>query len=380
MVMGLPIKRIRRVIQAGRSIANAVHLLHDGVEAIPAMLAAIRAAEHEVLLEMYWFGSDATGMRFTEALTERAKAGVCVRVIYDAVGSLDTDLRMFDGLRAAGAGVYEFNPVAPWRARFRLRAINRRDHRKLLVCDGHVAYTGGLNLGDPWAPKNEGGQAFRDDVVEVRGEAALELRALFYRTYPDRPLAIPMPPRLDERTEVTVLASDLWAERRGIYDGYLNAIARASREVVIANSYFIPKRRVLRALARASSRGVRVRVLVPRATDVRVARLASQHLYERLLEDGVEIYEWLGGILHSKSAVVDDEWCTIGSFNFDARSIHNNLELNLAIRSRVVARTLRERLDLDFAEAERVTLAHWQKRGLFERFMQWLFYMFRWAL
>lgn len=380
MVMAMPTPGVRRAIQAGRSIANALRLLHDGVEAIPAMLEAIAAARHELLLEMYWFGSDATGMRFATALMERAKAGVCVRVIYDAVGSLDTDLRMFDQMRAAGVGVHEFNPVAPWRARFRLRAINRRDHRKLLVCDGHVAFTGGLNLGDPWAPKHEGGQAYRDDVVEVRGEAALELRALFYRTYPERPIAIPMPPRLDERTEVTVLASELWSERRGIYDGYLNAIARASREVVIANSYFIPKRRVLRALARATSRGVRVRVLVPRATDVRVARLASQHLYERLLGDGVEIYEWLGGILHAKSAVVDDEWCTIGSFNFDARSIQNNLELNVAIRSRNVARALRERLDQDFAEAERVTLAAWQKRGLGERFLQWLLYLFRWAL
>jgi cardiolipin synthase len=150
--------------------------------------------------------------------------------------------------------------------------------------------------------------------------------------------------------------------------------------VVIANSYFIPQRRVLRALARAVSRGVRVRVLVPRATDVRMARLASQHLYERLLRDGVEIYEWLGGVLHSKSAVVDDEWCTIGSFNFDARSIHNNLELNVAVRSRNVARALRERLDQDFAEAERVTLEDVQRRGVFERLLQYFFYALRWLL
>jgi cardiolipin synthase len=380
MLKGIPVPRVRRAVLAGRSTVNAVRLLHDGIDAIPAMLEAIAAAEHEILLEMYWFGSDRTGRRFADALMARAKAGVCVRIIYDAVGSIETDLRMFDTLRSAGASVYEYNPVAPWRARFRLRAINRRDHRKLLVCDGLVAYTGGLNLGDPWAPKSEGGLGYRDDVVEVRGEGALELRTLFYRTFPELPRAMPMPSPPASRTEVTVLASDLWAERRGIYDGYLNAIARASREVVIANSYFIPKRRVLRALARAVSRGVRVRVLVPRATDVRMARLASQHLYERLLRDGVEIYEWLGGVLHSKSAVVDDEWCTIGSFNFDARSIHNNLELNVAVRSRNVARALRERLDQDFAEAERVTLEDVQRRGVFERLLQYFFYALRWLL
>jgi cardiolipin synthase len=371
---------VRKAVLAGRSDRNHVRLLHDGAEAIPAMLAAIAGAREEVLVEMYWFGSDRTGRAFATALIARARTGVRVHILYDAVGSIESDDRMFDDLRDAGASVYEYNPVAPWRARFKLHLINRRDHRKLVVVDGRVAYTGGLNLGDPWAPISEGGLGYRDDVLEVRGTAALELRALFYRAFPVRPRPIALPTLPDTHTEVTVLATDYWVERRGIYDGYLNAIARAEREVVIANSYFIPKKRVIRALGRAVDRGVRVRVLLPGPTDVQIARLASQHLYERLLRAGVEIYEWRAGILHAKSAVVDDQWCTTGSFNFDARSLHNNLELNLAVNCPEVAKALRERLDQDFAEADRVTMETVRGRSLLLRLLQYFFYALRWLL
>lgn len=360
---------------------NRVRLLHDGEQAFPAMLDAIHGAEREILLEMYWFGSDRTGRRFAEALMERARAGVCVRVTYDAVGSIEASDSMFDEMRAAGVEIHEFNPIAPWRVRFSFGRINQRDHRKLLVVDARIGITGGLNLGDPWAPRSEGGDGFRDDAIEVVGSAAQELRALFYRTFPDRPdVVFPPQPLDDGETAVTVLASDHWEERRNIYDNYLNAIARASSEIIITNSYFIPARRVRRALARAAERGVRVRVLVPRDSDVRVTQLASRRLYERLLEDGIEIYEWRGGILHSKTALVDDSWCTVGSFNFDARSIHNNLELNIAVRDDTVNRALRTRVEFDMKDAIRVDLATFRKRGAFTKLLERFVYMFRWLL
>jgi len=360
---------------------NRVRLLHDGEQAFPAMLDAIQGAQREILLEMYWFGSDRTGRRFAEALMERARAGVCVRVTYDAVGSIEASESMFDEMRAAGVEVHEFNPIAPWRVRFSFGRINQRDHRKLLVVDARIGIAGGLNLGDPWAPRSEGGDGFRDDAIEVVGSAAQELRALFYRTFPERPDVVFPPEPLDEgETAVSVLASDHWEERRNIYDNYLNAIARASREIVITNSYFIPARRVRRALGRAVDRGVRVRVLVPRDSDVRVTQLASRHLYERLLGDGIEIYEWRGGILHSKTALVDDSWCTVGSFNFDARSIHNNLELNIAVRDQAVNSALRTRVEFDMKDAIRVDLASFRKRGVFTKLLERFVYMFRWLL
>jgi cardiolipin synthase len=366
--------------RAPRFTHNRVRLLHDGAQAFPAMLDAIAKAKREILLEMYWFGSDITGRRFAEALIEKARAGVCVRVTYDAVGSIDASTVVFDMMREAGIEVHEFNPIAPWRVRFSFARINQRDHRKLLVVDAVVGITGGLNLGDPWAPREEGGLGFRDDAIEVVGSAAQELRALFYRTFPKPPRVVFPPEPLDGETAVSVLANDHWEERRGIYDGYLNAIARASREIIITNSYFIPALRVRRALARAVSRGVRVRVLVPRDSDVRLTQLASRHLYERLLADGIEIYEWRGGILHSKTALVDDSWCTVGSFNFDARSIHNNLELNIAVRDRAVNQALRTRVEIDLKDAICVELATFKKRGALTKMLERFVYAFRWLL
>lgn len=374
-------RRLRRYrAHAAHPIHSRVQLLHDGAEALPAMLALIHEAQQEVLLEMYWFGSDRTGRRFADALMARARAGICVRVTYDAIGSLEAGTAMFDEMREAGVEVHEYHPIAPWRTRFSFSRINQRDHRKLLVVDGQRAITGGFNLGDPWAPKEEGGQGFRDDGITIIGSAALELRALFYRTFPAAPIALVLPPMPKGNAEVTVLASDLHAERRDIYDGYINAIARATTDITITNSYFIPARRVRRALARAVLRNVRVRVVMPRDTDVKLAQLASRHLYTRLLRDGVELFEWAGGILHSKTAVIDDDWCTVGSFNFDARSIYNNLELNVAVVSREVNAALRKRVEQDIAASVKIELHAWLKRSWFIRMIERFVYAFRWLL
>jgi cardiolipin synthase len=373
-------ERVRRVPRTGRSTHNRVRLLHDGAQALPAMLAAIASAKEEVLLEMYWFGSDKTGRKFADALIERAKAGVCVRVIYDALGSIEAGVAMFDEMQARGVEVFEFNPLAPWRKHFRFARINNRDHRKLLVIDGMLAITGGFNLGDPWAPRDQGGQGWRDDGVEIHGSAALSMRALFYRTFPARPIALTPKLYNEGATEITVLASEYHAERRDIYDGYINAIARATRDIVITNSYFIPARRVRHALARAVTRNVRVRVLMPRDTDVKLAQLASRNLYTRLLKDGIELYEWAGGILHSKTAVIDDHWSTVGSFNFDARSIYNNLELNVAMVCRDVNAALRKRIESDLEQSVKIELAQWQKRSWFLRLIERFVYAFRWLL
>ncbi|MBC7174031.1 MAG: cardiolipin synthase B, partial [Polyangiaceae bacterium] len=134
---------------------NRVTLLRDAEEGFPAMLAAIAGAKSEILLEMYWFGSDRTGRRFAEALALRAQQGVKVSVIYDAVGSIEADDAMFVELEAAGCEVHQYNPIAPWRQRFRFDLVNRRDHRKMLIIDNQVGFTGGLNLADPWAPESE---------------------------------------------------------------------------------------------------------------------------------------------------------------------------------------------------------------------------------
>ena len=198
---------------------DAVRLLRDGVEAFPAMLAAIAGAEHEILLEMYSVGNDVLGARFRDALVERAIAGVRVKVIYDSVGSLDLTPEWWRPLAAAGGRVFEYHAISPLDVRFKLDRIERRDHRKLLVIDGYAGFTGGINLAALWLPREEGGAGWRDDMVEVRGDAAEELRTLFYKTWrkvSDDPLPLDVRPLARERTKpVWVLASQWRALRSG---------------------------------------------------------------------------------------------------------------------------------------------------------------------
>lgn len=344
------------------------------------MLAAIGGAQREVLLEMYWFASDGTGRHFAQALMERARAGVCVRVTYDAVGSFEASEAMFNEMRAAGCEVFVYHPIRPWRGRFSFAGINRRNHRKLLVVDGDCAITGGINLGDPWAPAEQNGGGFRDDAIEVIGPAARDLRVLFYRSFPAAPIALLHPPPEEGDCDVTVLASDLRRERRGIRQGYLRAISGSEQDIVITNSYFIPDRLVRKALARAVKRGVRVRVLMPRDSDVLVTQLASRALYTRLLRVGVELYEWGQGVLHSKTAVVDERWCTVGSFNFDYRSVRLNLEVNVVVRSEQVNAALRRQVERDLQASHQIQPDHWRKRGLLDRLLEGVAYLFRWLL
>jgi cardiolipin synthase A/B len=290
---------------------NHVRFLHDGGECFPAMLDAIACAEREILLEMYWFDSDSTGRRFADALSERARAGVRVHVIYDAFGSIGADASMFDAMRAAGCRVFEYHPVVPWRSRFRLGKINNRDHRKMLIVDGCVGFTGGVNLCDLWAAQDEGGGGFRDDMVRIEGPAVTDMRALFFRTYrvvhgADEYSTLPGPKR-SGGLAVAVLANDGFRERRRIRRVYLSEIVRAKREIVIVNAYFIPDRHIRAALRQAAERGVEIRVLLPVESDVPAVRYATRKLYTWMMERGIRIYEWGQSVLHSKTAVIDGE-------------------------------------------------------------------------
>ena len=210
---------------------NRVTLLHDGVQCYPAMLEAIAAAEREVLLEMYWFGSDRTGWRFAEALMEKARAGIPVDVIYDAVGSIEADGALFDALRDAGCRVLEYNPIAPWRQRFRLGVVNNRNHRKMLIVDRKIGFTGGVNIGDPWAPEEEGGEGWRDDMIRIEGPAVEFMRRIFLHGW--KSTVGGTPPR----------ASEPPAEE--LEDGEADARVR-----VLANHYFGERRAIRRAHVR----------------------------------------------------------------------------------------------------------------------------------
>jgi cardiolipin synthase len=359
---------------------DEVCLLRDGNEAYPTMLTAIAAAEREVLLEMYWVSPDAVGLAFLDALAARARAGVRVRVIYDAVGSISITPGFWASLVRAGGEIVPFHSVFPIRNTLTLDMLERRDHRKLLVVDGKIGFTGGINMSRQWLPTEEGGDGWRDDMVGVRGEVAHELRALFYDTWRRATLSMPpndlRPVRRRRSRRVFVLANP-WRKRRDVRREYLRRIYFAKRRIDIANPYFVPNRSVRGALVHAAKRGVKVRVLVPERGDVRIVQFAVEAFFEHFLKNQIEIYMLPNRVMHAKTAIIDDAFATIGSYNLDERSWRKNLEVNLAIEDEAFARHVRESFDQDCNIARKVEIGEWRERPTARRAMEWIAYGLR---
>jgi cardiolipin synthase len=359
---------------------NLVRLLRDGRQVFPVMLEAIAHAEREVLLEMYWFQGDKAGQLFIDALAEKARQGVDVRVSFDAIGSIGAPWSMWDPLREAGGQVVEFSPLSPLRRRFRFKALNHRDHRKILVVDEKVGITGGMNIGDPWLPVELGGEDWRDDAIEVRGPAARDLRSLFFETW-RREGKTPPPPgvrRLSRRVSgrVVVLANQ-HGPKRSIRNIYLKGIRHAKQRIDIINPYFLPGPILLAAIRAARRRGVDVRILIPGINDVWVVSMAMSSIIGRLLESNVRVFAYQGRVLHAKTAVFDEKVSTIGTYNLDPRSRRYNRECNIAVNDAAFTRAVRASFDEDLKSATEVSLATWKAQPLLHRFLAWLACLFR---
>lgn len=356
--------------------ANHVRLLRDGAEAYPAMLSAIAAARVEVLLEIYWIGRDAIGERFREALVERARAGVRVLVTYDAIGSLGIGPEWWAPLVGAGGDVREFAPVFPLRTGFRSAHVALCDHRKILVADGEVGFTGGINIAEPWLPTDARQPAWRDDAIEVRGPAAADLRAVFYggwRGLGGEPPKGESPASVRSAGARVCVIENRIGRRpdRAIRRAYLLAVRRSRRSVDIAAAYFLPGPRMLHALRRAAERGVRVRVLIPQRSDVRVVDLATSSIMGRLLGSGVRVFAYEARTLHAKTAVVDEIFVTIGSHNLDELSLRLNRECNVAIADPAFARIVEASFERDLEDARELDLASWKERPYWLRAAGW---------
>jgi cardiolipin synthase A/B len=359
--------------------SNQVRLLRDGVAAFPAMLDAIARAKKEVLLEMYWVGADRVGTRFRAALEERARAGVCVRVLFDAIGSLETPATFWTPLVAAGAEVQEFSPISPFKRPFHLERVAHRDHRKVLVVDAEVGFAGGINIGEHWAPLEAPETAWRDDDVEIRGPAARALRAAFYDVWRRAGRRSPRDVAAgnEERSGVRILTNRIEQRpNRTIRRAYLLGVRRATATIDIANAYFLPDIRFLHALRRAAGRGVRVRLLVPEHSDVRIVGLAMDSLYGRLLADGVSVYAYLPRVLHAKTAIFDGRFTMIGSHNLDAASSRFNLECNVVVDSAEFASIVRESFEKDVHDARELDLDAWRSRPSWLRLLGWFAALF----
>ncbi|MGE3545623.1 MAG: phosphatidylserine/phosphatidylglycerophosphate/cardiolipin synthase family protein, partial [Kofleriaceae bacterium] len=335
--------------------ACEVTVLRDGEQTFPAMLEKLAAAKRSILLETYILAGDRTGNRFKSVLIERARAGVEIKIIYDAVGSLGLSDDWVEGLRAAGCEVIDFNPIAPWRRRFRL---SHRDHRKVVVVDHEVAFTGGLNIADDYASIAEGGRGWHDMHCRVTGPIVQDLARMFRRTWlraggkPFAPIP-PAPPTLTTGGSYVRLLDNTRRRSRGtIRRAYLHVMRAARRSVLIENAYFLPDRGVRATMVRAVRRGVDVRVIVPGHSDVRLVEWASLYVLRRLSRLGVKLFRWRGPMMHAKTAVVDDTWSTIGSYNFDAQSRFSNLEVTVEILDPEVATTLSRQFERDAANSD----------------------------
>ncbi len=357
-----------------------VTVLRDGAQTYPAMLAAIAAARVSICLEVYILTPDAMGDRFKAALIERAKAGVAVRVMYDAVGSLTLADGWLDGLRAVGGEVLIFNSIRPWRRRYNL---SLRDHRKILVVDDAVAFTGGLNIALDYASTSVGGAGWHDMHCMVRGGIVLDLARLFRRTWMNAGGSLyPSPPRAEAgpttASSAIVRMIENTGRRRGAIRGaYIHVIKAAQTQVLIQNAYFLPERVLRRALARAVNRGVEVRIIVPGHSDVRLVEWAMLYAMRRLAQRGVTIMRWRGPMMHAKTAVVDGVWSTIGSYNFDSQSRFNNLEVTLEILDRAVGAQLVAEFDGDLANCDPYDEAAWRRLPWWRKAFAWLGYRLR---
>ena len=349
---------------------NQVTALLNGDEAFPAMLDAIRSARHSITLEAYIFWSGTAGTRFADALAERARAGVATHLLVDAMGSKKLDDELMDRMRDAGVQVVVFRPLR-W---YNLDRVNHRTHRKLLVVDGRVGFTGGLGIADLYLGHAQDKDHWRDGQFRAEGPVVGQLQAAFLDNWIETGGALlhgeDYFPPLDSAggARAQAVHSSPGGGTESLRLMYHLAIASARRSILIANPYFVPNTLAVGMLAEARRRGVRVEIIVPGPiTDAGLVRRASRAKWGPLLEAGVRIYEYQPTMYHNKLMVVDDYWVTVGSTNFDNRSFRLNDEANLNVFDEAFARSQAETFARDRERSREVTLEEWRGRPFTER-------------
>jgi cardiolipin synthase len=339
--------------------AERVELLADGDACYDAIEQAIAAARHHIHLEYYIWEPDALGRRLRDLLVARAADGVEVRVLVDAIGSNRLPGGFWSALEAAGGEAALFNPLR-WR-RLRPQLINFRTHRKIVVCDGRVGFTGGMNVSERHSAREVGAAAWRDTHLLVAGEPVRKLQRVFLEDWlfanPEARLAADgmvryFPAlRAEQGTWVQIVASGPDEERDAIHKAYFGALTAATRRIWLTTPYFIPDEPILAALTTAALRGVDVHVLVPKQGDSRLVSAASRTYYDDLVALGIRIHEYGPPMLHAKTLVVDDDIGIVGTANVDNRSFKLNFEIVAVAYDRGMATQLAMLFERDLAHA-----------------------------
>jgi cardiolipin synthase len=352
---------------------NALEILNNGDAFYPSMLTAIRQARITITIEAYIYWAGSIGLEFAQALAERAQHGVRVTILLDAIGSADIGAEILKTLESGGCQVAWYNPIQ-W---YTIGRFNNRTHRKSLIVDGEVAFTGGAGIADHWRGDARGPSEWRDIQVRIEGPAVVPLQSGFahnwQKTTGELISGAAYYPEIGHRGPLALqmLLSSPETGSSSVRTMYYLSIVCARQSIYIANPYFVPDEVARDTLIEAKRRGVDVRVMVSGTrNDTWLARLNSTRLLGPFLEAGIEILEYNRTMLHHKTMVVDGLWGTIGTANFDNRSFAHNEESNVCMLDRDTAAAL-ERTFLDDAKlCERVTLDAWRQRGLFERTLE----------
>jgi len=365
------------------TVGNTAVLLEDGPATYAAMLAAFRAARDHINMETYILEADEVGDTFAKALIEKQRQGVQVNLIYDSVGTIGTPKEYFQRLKDAGIKLLEFNPVNPVTAKAGWD-VNQRDHRKLLVVDGQTAFLGGINISGVYsAGSGSAGSAgsamgsgspkdrpWRDTDLQLSGPVVADLQKMFIDTW-ERQKGEPLAKRnyfptiqAKGKEVVRAIASAPEEPFSPIYATFLSAINSAETEILLTNAYFVPDPQLMDALIGAVARGVDVKMILPSATDSWLVFHAGRAHYDRLLRGGLKLYERKDVLLHSKTALIDGVWSTIGSTNLDWRSFLHNQEVNAVIIGPEFGDRMRASFERDLAASKPIRLEEWQKRPI----------------
>ena len=375
-----------QAINAGSPLVlgNKLSLLQNGPATYQTMFADIRAARDHINLETYIFDDDEAGRKFSELLLERQAAGVQVNIIYDSVGGLMTPAGFFERLQAGGINVLQFNPLNPLTGNKKSWLVNNRDHRRQLVIDGRIAFTGGINISDTYssAPGKRAKDAeptagWRDTHIRIEGPVVAEFQKLFMETWARQkgpPLAAKNYfPKLKAQGDeiVRAIGSTPDDPHSLIYLTLMSALSHAELDVHLTIAYFAPDPQLLKALTDAAQRGVEVKLLLPSHSDSWAIFHLGRSYYSKLLRGGVKIYERRGAVMHAKTASIDGVWSTIGSTNMDWRSFLHNDEINAVILGRGFAAQMEAMFKQDLAQSEMIVLDRWQNRGTMNRLKEW---------
>jgi cardiolipin synthase len=349
---------------------NKVEVLVNGDQIFPAMLAAIRKAEKTITFETYIYWSETIGKEFADALAERARAGVKVHVMLDFIGSVKMEQSILDEMKQAGVEVQRYHKPVWWK----FTRLNNRTHRKLLIIDGKVGFTGGVGIADQWRGTAQDKEHWRDTHFRVEGPVVGQMQAVFNDNWTKATGAVldgaAYFPALEAvgAMQAQMFSSSPTGGSESMHLMYLMAITAARKEILLSSSYFVPEDLTIKALVDATRRGVKVRIITPGENiDSDTVRLASRARWGPLLSNGVQIAEYQPTMFHVKCLVVDGLLVSVGSTNFDNRSFRINDEANLNIIDAGFAAEQARIFEADWARSRQVTHSQWATRPIRER-------------